>query len=226
MHGSSLTQGSGALSVRRLRWMALFMLGAVVLAGPAYFATEIEQVTNLAVESARTSPLLVAGVIVLALALDVFLPVPNGVTNTLAGAIFGFAVGAAVIWIGLMAASLLGYTVGVLAARPLALKLLGEQELIRAHKFASGMGPLALIFSRPVPVFAELATIASGMAGMRLGQFLIITALGNLSVALVFAAIGSAALADQSGLLAITGSIALPLIAWLTFRWWHARQRS
>lgn len=226
MHGSSLTQGRGALSVRRLRWMALFMLGAVVLAGPAYFATEIEQVTNLAVESARTSPLLVAGVIVLALALDVFLPVPNGVTNTLAGAIFGFAVGAAVIWIGLMAASLLGYTVGVLAARPLALKLLGEQELIRAHKFASGMGPLALIFSRPVPVFAELATIASGMAGMRLGQFLIITALGNLSVALVFAAIGSAALADQSGLLAITGSIALPLIAWLTFRWWHARQRS
>ena len=226
MHGSSLTQGRGALSVRRLRWMALFMLGAVVLAGPAYFATEIEQVTNLAVESARTSPLLVAGVIVLALALDVFLPVPNGVTNTLAGAIFGFAVGAAVIWIGLMAASLLGYTVGVLAARPLALKLLGEQELIRAHKFGSGMGPLALIFSRPVPVFAELATIASGMAGMRLGQFLIITALGNLSVALVFAAIGSAALADQSGLLAITGSIALPLIAWLTFRWWHARQRS
>lgn len=226
MHGSSLTQGRGALSVRRLRWMALFMLGAVVLAGPAYFATEIEQVTNLAVESARTSPLLVAGVIVLALALDVFLPVPNGVTNTLAGAIFGFAVGAAVIWIGLMAASLLGYTVGVLAARPLALKLLGEQELIRAHKFASGMGPLALIFSRPVPVFAELATIASGMAGMRLGQFLIITALGNLSVALVFAAIGSAALADQSGLLAITGSIALPLIAWLTFRSWHARQRS
>ncbi|MEY4672169.1 MAG: hypothetical protein RLZZ415_2048, partial [Pseudomonadota bacterium] len=101
-----------------------------------------------------------------------------------------------------------------------------EQELIRAHKFASGLGPLVLIFSRPVPVFAELATIASGMAGMRLGQFLIITTLGNLSVALVFAAIGSAALADQSGLLAITGSIALPLIAWLTFRWWHARQRS
>ena len=44
--------------------------------------------------------------------------------------------------------------------------------------------------------------------------------------ALVFAAIGSAALADQSGLLAITGCIALPLIAWLTFRWWQSRQSS
>lgn len=226
MNGSSLTPGREAVSARRLRWATLFILGAVVLAGPVYFAAEIERIANLAIESARTSPLLVAGAIILALALDVFLPVPNGVTNTLAGAIFGFAVGSLVIWIGLMAASLLGYTVGALAARPLALKLLGEQELIRAHRFASGMGPLVLIFSRPVPVFAELATIASGMAGMRLGQFLIITGLGNLSVALVFAAIGSAALTDQSGLLAITGSVALPLIAWLSFRWWDARQSS
>ena len=226
MQQDQLKPGRGSAWARRLRWAALFFLGVIVLAGPVYFAAEIEQVTNLAIASARTSPQLVAGAIILALALDVFLPVPNGVTNTLAGAIFGFATGSVVIWIGLMAASLLGYIVGVLAARPLALKLLGEQELIRAHRFASGMGPLVLIFSRPVPVFAELATIASGMAGMRLGQFLIITGLGNLSVALVFAAIGSAALADQSGLLAITGSIALPLIAWLGFRWWHTRQSS
>lgn len=211
---------------RRLRWAALFLLGAIVLAGPVYFAAEIEQIANQAIASARTSPLLVAAAIILALALDVFLPVPNGVTNTLAGAIFGFAIGAVVIWIGLMAASLLGYCVGVLAARPLALKMLGEQELIRAHRFASGIGPLVLIFSRPVPVFAELVTIASGMAGMRLGQFLLITGLGNLSVALVFAAIGAAALTDQSGLAAVSGSIALPLIAWLSFRWWYARQIS
>jgi uncharacterized membrane protein YdjX (TVP38/TMEM64 family) len=210
---------------RGLRWTALFILGAVVLAGPVYFAAEIDRIASLAVESARTSPLLVAGAIILALALDVFLPVPNGVTNTLAGAIFGFALGSVVIWIGLMAASLFGYTVGVLAARPLALKLLGEQELTRAHRFTSGIGPLVLIFSRPVPVFAELTTIASGMAGMRLGQFLMITGLANLSVATVFAAIGSAALADQSGLLAITGSVILPLIAWLGFHRWHAKQR-
>lgn len=209
-----------------LRWTALFILGAVVLAGPVYFAADIERIANLAVESAQSRPLLVAGAIILALALDIFLPVPNGVTNTLAGAIFGFALGSVVIWVGLMVASLLGYTVGVLAARPLALKLLGEQELIRAHRFTSGMGPLVLIFSRPVPVFAELATIASGMAGMRLGQFVIITGLANLSVAMVFAAIGSAALADQSGLLAITGSVFLPLIAWLGFRRWHAKQNS
>lgn len=217
-HGSRLASG------RLRRWLALFLLGALVLAGPVYFAAEIERIANLAVESARTSPLLVAMAIILALALDIFLPVPNGVTNTLAGAIFGFAVGSVVIWIGLMAASLLGYSVGVLAARPLALKLLGEQELVRAHRFAGGMGPLVLILSRPVPVFAELATIASGMAGMRLGQFLLVTGLANLAVALVFSAIGSAAIAEQSGLLATTGSVVLPLFAWLSFRWWQSRQ--
>ena len=226
MSNDQLAPRSGAAPRRRWRWLALFFFGAAVLAGPVYFAAEIERIANVAVEFARTSPLLVAGAIVVALALDIFLPVPNGVTNTLAGAIFGFAFGSVVIWIGLMAASLLGYTVGVLAARPLALKLLGEQELIRAHRFASGMGPLVLIFSRPVPVFAELATIASGMAGMRLGQFVIITGLANISVAIVFSAIGSAAFADQSGLLAMTGSVILPLIAWLVFRRWHTRQSS
>lgn len=208
---------------RLSRWLALAGIGALVLLGPLIFAEQIEQIAGAAVETARERPLLVAGLIVLALALDLFLPVPNGVTNTLAGAIFGFAGGALVIWTGLMAASLLGYGAGALAARPLARRLLGEEELARAHRFAEGLGPLVLILSRPVPVFAELATLAAGMAGMPARLFLTLTALANLAVALVYAAIGAAAMSSQSATLAMLGAVVLPLAAWLAFRRWNGR---
>ncbi len=149
---------------RKSRWLILVLIGAAALLGPLIFAQQIEQIANSAVEAARHSPVLVASLIIAALTLDVFLPVPNGVTNTLAGAIFGLTAGIGVIWTGLMTASLLGYGVGALAAKPLARRLLGDEELNRAHRFAEGLGPLVLILSRPVPVFAELATLAAGMA--------------------------------------------------------------
>jgi uncharacterized membrane protein YdjX (TVP38/TMEM64 family) len=209
---------------RLARWLALAAVGTVVLLGPLVFAEQIEALASAAVETARDRPLLVAAMIVMALALDVFLPVPNGVTNTLAGAIFGFAGGAMVIWTGLMAASLLGYGVGALAARPLARRLLGEEELARAHRFAEGLGPLVLILSRPVPIFAELAALAAGMAAMPLRLFLALTALANLVIALVYAGIGSAAMTSGSGSLAMVGGVGLPLAAWLAYRWWDRRK--
>ena len=205
------------------RWLVLAAIGALVLLGPLVFADQIEQIANTATDKARHHPMMVASLIVAALALDIFLPVPNGVTNTLAGAIFGFAGGMAVIWIGLMAASLLGYGVGAMAARPLARRLLGEQELERAHRFAAGFGPLLLILSRPVPVLAELASLAAGMSAMPLRLFLLLTGLANLAVAFVYAGIGAAAMSTNSGGLAMLGAVILPLCAWLTYRLWLGR---
>ena len=205
------------------RWLVLAAIGALVLLGPLVFADQIEQIANAAADKARHRPMMVASLIIAALALDIFLPVPNGVTNTLAGAIFGFAGGMAVIWIGLMAASLLGYGVGAMAARPLARRLLGEQELERAHRVAAGFGPLLLILSRPVPVFAELASLAAGMSAMPLRLFLLLTGLANLAVAFVYAGIGAAAMSTNSGGLAMLGAVILPLCAWLTYRRWLGR---
>lgn len=201
------------------RWLALAAIGALILIGPMVFADQIEQIAASAAEQARHQPLLVASLIVAALALDVFLPVPNGVTNTLAGGIFGFAGGIAVIWTGLMAASLLGYGVGVLAARPLAQRMLGDQELQRARRFAEGLGPLVLILSRPVPVFAELASLAAGMSALPVRLYLLLTGLANLVVAFVYAGIGAAAMSADSGGLAMLGAVVLPLCAWLAYRW-------
>lgn len=146
---------------RILRWLALVLLGVVILVGPLVFSDAVARLASDGVATAQHSPAQVATLIIAALALDVFLPVPNGITNTLAGAVFGFSLGAAVIWTGLMAASLLGYAMGALAGKRLAQRILGADELARAHRFAEDLGPLVLILSRPVPVFAELATPAA-----------------------------------------------------------------
>ena len=53
--------------------------------------------------------------VISALTADVFLPVPNGLTNTLAGAILGFYLSIPIIWIGLTLGSLVGFAIGKLS---------------------------------------------------------------------------------------------------------------
>lgn len=90
---------------RPLAWLILTLVGLFVLLGPLIFAEQIARIANAAVVEARETPVLVAGLIITALTLDLFLPVPNGVTNSLAGSIFGFGIGICVIWISLTLAS-------------------------------------------------------------------------------------------------------------------------
>ena len=49
------------------------------------------------------------------LALDVVLPVPSSMVSTAAGAVMGLGRGAAVVWVGMMAGSVLGYVLGARA---------------------------------------------------------------------------------------------------------------
>uniref|UniRef100_UPI0040351662 TVP38/TMEM64 family protein n=1 Tax=Sphingopyxis sp. TaxID=1908224 RepID=UPI0040351662 len=178
--------------------------------------------------AADERPLAAAALIVGALTLDVFLPVPNGVTNTLAGAAFGFAVGTLVIWLGLMGGSLAGYAVGRWAARPLAKRFLGADDLDRAHELAERIGPVALILSRPVPFLCELTAMAGGIAAMAFGRFTLVMAIANLGVATLFAAIGAAAVEQASSELLMLGAVGLPLAAWLGWqgveRWRNAKR--
>src|SRR5215510_6002509 len=46
------------------------------------------------------------------LASDVVLPIPSSIVSTAAGVLLGFWQGAIVIWIGMMAACLIGYALG------------------------------------------------------------------------------------------------------------------
>lgn len=204
------------------RWLMIIGLLAIVVGVPLIFREEFVAISDRVLAAADERPFAAAALIVAALTLDVFLPVPNGVTNTLAGAAFGFALGTFVIWLGLMGGSTAGYALGRWGARPLAARLLGADDLERAHRIAERAGPVALIVSRPVPILCEMTPIAAGIAGMAFGRFLFAVALGNLGVGVVYAAIGAAAVERTSTELLMLGAIGVPLAAWLG---WQAIER-
>lgn len=211
-----------------IRWLVIAALLLSIVGMPLIFREEFVAVSDRVLAAADERPLAAAALIVGALTLDVFLPVPNGVTNTLAGAAFGFAVGTLVIWLGLMGGSLAGYAVGRWAARPLAKRFLGADDLDRAHQLAERIGPIALILSRPVPFLCELTAMAGGIAAMAFGRFALVMALANLGVAMLFAAIGAAAVEQASSELLMLGAVGLPLAAWLGWqgveRWRNAKR--
>ncbi|WP_231737118.1 TVP38/TMEM64 family protein, partial [Sphingopyxis sp. HXXIV] len=205
-----------------LRWLAIAALLFLIVGMPLIFRDQFVAASDAILAAADERPLAAALLIIAALTLDLFLPVPNGVTNTLAGAAFGFALGTLVIWLGLMGASLAGYAAGRWAARPLAKRLLGADDVDKAHKLAERVGPVALIVSRPVPVLAEVMAIAAGVSAMAFVRFALVMALANLGVAMLFAAIGASAVAQDSSTLLMLGAVGLPLAFWLG---WQAIER-
>ena len=156
-------------------------------------------------------------IIITALTADVFFPIPNGLTNTLAGATLGFSISFVVIWLGLTFSCLVGYLMGMLAARPLSKRLIGEKDLLQAERLSNQFGILALILARPAPFFAELTTLAAGMTNMSFKTFILATSLSNLGVSLVFSALGTAALKNESAAIAFIGVALLPAVWWFAF---------
>lgn len=208
------------------RWLIAAALLMLVVGMPLVFRDQFVAASDAIIAAADEQPLAAAAFIIAALTLDLFLPVPNGVTNTLAGAAFGFPLGTLVIWLGLTGASLAGYAFGRWAARPLAKRLLGAGDVEKAHRLAERAGPVALILSRPVPVLAEVMSVAAGIAGMSFARFALVMALANLGVAMLFAAIGAAAIGQASGELLMLGAVGLPLLFWLSWQGverWRAR---
>ena len=57
---------------------------------------------------------------------------------------------------------------GRFAARPLAQKIVGVDDLKKAEDSARDIDVMGLIIARPVPAFAELSTLAAGITNMPL----------------------------------------------------------
>ena len=161
-------------------------------------------------------------VVIIALTLDVFLPVPNGLTNTLAGVALGWSLASLVVWIGLTLGAIFGYLVGRIAARPLAIKMVGELDFSNAEKAAERINIEGLILARPVPAFAELSTLAAGLTKMPFKKFMIVIALSNIGVAVIFSGLGAAALSAQSSLIGFVGAAILPAVLYWIYKRFRA----
>jgi uncharacterized membrane protein YdjX (TVP38/TMEM64 family) len=154
------------------------------------------------------------------LALDVILPVPSSIVSTAAGVLFGFWLGAAIIWAGMMVACLFGYALGARASGA-ARRFVGEDGLRRAERLMARYGDYTIVLCRPVPVLAEASVIFAGLVGAPFGRFVLLSFLSNLGIALGYAAFGAFSMRIDSFLAAFLGALILPgiaiLIARLTF---------
>ena len=174
----------------------------------------VDQITIWSGENIIFNSLLV----IFALTADVFFPVPNGLTNTIAGAILGFYIAIPIIWIGLTSGAIVGFAIGKFAAKPIAKKILSESELKKSQDLSKKFGISVLLLSRPAPAFAEISTVAAGMSGMSWLTFLSVMIISNFFVAIIYALIGTAALSSQSVSLAFIGIAIIPFLFWLLAR--------
>jgi uncharacterized membrane protein YdjX (TVP38/TMEM64 family) len=211
-------------AVRRLALICGLL--AVVLVPFLLFEDQIAVWLAAVFDAVRERPWLGAGVIVALLAGDCVLPVPSSLVSTFAGAAFGWALGALVIWIGMTLGCLAAYGLGASAGRVLAVRVVGEGDLQRARTWFADIGPTALVVTRAIPVLAEACAIAAGAARMPLLPFLAWTGAANIGVALVYAATGELARNANSFLLAFLALVTIPALGWTIWRLRASRRSS
>ncbi len=205
------------------RWLLLLAgLLAAILLPWALFGDELASRAMTATAALADQPWLVMALVVLLLALDPVLPVPSSIVAVAGGSALGAGVGAAAIFIGLMAGALIGYWLGRQPGRALAGRLLGDAALAGLDPRVRPVGPLALLLSRPVPVVAEAVVILAGAARLPWRPFLLAIAPANAALALAWAGLGATASAGNLTP-ALVGIIALPALAYAL---WHLFRRA
>lgn len=155
----------------------------------------------------------VAVVVFMGLVGDIFLPVPASVLSVWAYASQGVVVGFVVVWLGMTSACVLGYGLGIGAGRGLSARWVEPSDLDATQQLFNRFGSLALVLCRAVPVLAEASVICAGVGRMPFRQFILVSALANVGIALAYCAVVAWADTRASFALAFAASIFLPVVA-------------
>ncbi|MEZ5354289.1 MAG: VTT domain-containing protein [Bryobacteraceae bacterium] len=156
-----------------------------------------------------------AVVLAAVLALDIVLPVPSSIVSTAAGTLLGFPLGAAASLAGMTAGCALGYGLGLRAP---AHRLVSMAELERLRAAQHRWGDWMLAIFRPVPVLAEASVLFAGMTRAPFARFLLLTALANLGISVIYAAAGAWAPGAGSFVYALAAALVLPGVAMWALR--------
>ena len=143
------------------------------------------------------------------LALDVLLPIPSSIIGALLGGRLGLGAGFVWSFSGLVVGHVLGYALG---------RLVPERW---ASELPAAPSWIAVLLSRPVPVFAEALAIAAGAERMPLAAFASSAALGDAIYAAALAANGAALLPDGLWGVGLAGPMLVPVLGYLAFRKLH-----
>ena len=169
------------------------LMALVVLAIP-----ELRQAVDYAVQGdidalrAEVHGLGFAGVMILEALILIHAVVfyPSEIANAVAGLLYGFWLGMAIVMPGWIASALLAYLVGRAAGRPLLQRLAGLKRFERAERAIERGGVTALLVARLIPIMPfSIVGYVAGAARVPLWRYTWTTAIGFLPLcaALVYA---------------------------------------
>lgn len=135
---------------------------------------------------------------------DALLPVPAPPVMATMGALYGTVAGGAIAAGGSVLAGLVGLGLGRLAGRQILRRLASEAELAELQRFFDSWGAAGIVATRALPVAPEVLTVLAGLAGMRLGCFMLALALGGIPIGVLMAWAGAQAGHSSTLLLVLT----------------------
>lgn len=154
------------------------------------------------------------------LATDILLPIPSSVISTLSGWQLGWFWGTLATWLGMNVGAAFGFALARRYGRAFALYFSRGQDLDRIRKVSDRYGPLVLVLTRAMPVFAEASVLMAGIHQLAWRRFMPAIVTSNLGIAVAYAAFGDYAERNQWLPLALTVSVAVPIVvAGFARRW-------
>lgn len=175
--------------------------------------------------SAGIPPPILAFLIFILLAADIFLPVPSTLLAVAAGAAFGPVFGTAIVAAGLTAGAAIGFFLARRLGAPFCRKLIGEKEFERLSSLLNRYGPVLLVVLRPIPILAETSVLAAGAAGAGAKRALIAIIMTNLGISVAYTILGAWASDGEAFLVVLAASILVPGLGWTAARLLMRRDR-
>ena len=186
---SNATPPAGA-GLRTVRWARPLVLLAVVAAGVVVALTvgipPIDEVRAAVDRAGSAAPVLFV-LLYAALALT---PTPATVTSLAAGVLFGLPLGLAIVMLGAVGGSGLGFALARVLGRD-AVRAVDSRQLRRVDALLRRRGLLAVIGIRLVPLPFAAVNYACGLSALRPRDYLLGTAVGIMPGATVYVTIGA-----------------------------------
>jgi uncharacterized membrane protein YdjX (TVP38/TMEM64 family) len=195
-----------------IKWILLtFIILTLLLIPFVLFGDSLDNWTNSFFQSGPSK--LIASIIIgFLLSIDIVAPIPSSIVSTAGGYFLGFIGGTLISLAGMTISCLIGYWIGAKFGRAAALRFVDSKEISRFESLQKKYGDWIIIISRSVPLLAETSVLFAGIGRMNFSRFIFIITISNLSISMVYAAVGAYSAHINSFLLAFAAAIIVPAV--------------
>lgn len=199
-------------------WFVPLLLAIMVIVPFVFWGDRLSEMMAVDAANGRfgTAPFHAGLVGIILLSADLVLPIPTTSIIAGLGILFGPLVGTAYAFAGSLLAAILGYGIGRIFGRPVAVRWIGD-SLAGGERAFARYGGWIVAASRWLPVMPEVISVSAGLTRMPLRIFVLAAACGSLPHCVLFAVIGH--LGSEAPFWTLLISAVVPFLLWLIVEW-------